>query len=63
LNHDSNPNEFNATGPADELWMQEALNAAQRALEMGDVPVGVNFFIPIGEAIERLGIHASGSST
>jgi len=32
-------------------------------VEMGDVPVGVNFFIPIGEAIERLGIHASGSST
>jgi tRNA(adenine34) deaminase len=25
---------------ADELWMQEALRAAQRALEAGDVPVG-----------------------
>ncbi len=24
----------------DELWMQEALRAAQRALEMGEVPVG-----------------------
>jgi tRNA(adenine34) deaminase len=25
---------------ADELWMEEALRAAQRALEMGEVPVG-----------------------
>jgi tRNA(adenine34) deaminase len=25
---------------SDELWMQEALIAAQRALEMGEVPVG-----------------------
>jgi tRNA(adenine34) deaminase len=25
---------------ADELWMQEALRAAQRALEAGEVPVG-----------------------
>jgi tRNA(adenine34) deaminase len=25
---------------SDELWMQEALRAAQRALEAGDVPVG-----------------------
>ncbi len=24
----------------DELWMEEALHAAQRALEMGEVPVG-----------------------
>ena len=24
----------------DELWMEEALRAAQRALEMGEVPVG-----------------------
>jgi tRNA(adenine34) deaminase len=24
----------------DELWMQEALRAAQRALEAGEVPVG-----------------------
>lgn len=35
--------EFNPSGsspPADELWMQEALNAAQRALEMNEVPVG-----------------------
>ena len=27
-------------GASDELWMQEALAAAQRALEMGEVPVG-----------------------
>ncbi|HVI11164.1 MAG TPA: tRNA adenosine(34) deaminase TadA [Candidatus Binatia bacterium] len=26
--------------PNDELWMEEALRAAQRALESGDVPVG-----------------------
>jgi tRNA(adenine34) deaminase len=26
--------------PADELWMEEALRAAQRALESGEVPVG-----------------------
>ena len=26
--------------PADELWMEEALRAAQRALEAGEVPVG-----------------------
>jgi tRNA(adenine34) deaminase len=25
---------------SDELWMQEAIRAAQRALEMGEVPVG-----------------------
>src|ERR1051326_8276182 len=28
------------TNENDELWMQEALSAAQRALEMGEVPVG-----------------------
>ena len=28
------------TGNNDELWMQEALRAAQRALELGEVPVG-----------------------
>ena len=26
--------------PSDELWMEEALRCAQRALEMGEVPVG-----------------------
>jgi tRNA(adenine34) deaminase len=31
----------NAGSPEpDELWMQEALRAAQRALDMGEVPVG-----------------------
>ncbi|MGA7381464.1 MAG: tRNA adenosine(34) deaminase TadA [Terriglobales bacterium] len=30
---------FNSS-PNDELWMEEALRAAQRALEAGDVPVG-----------------------
>ena len=29
-----------ANQDADELWMQEALRAAQRALEAGEVPVG-----------------------
>ncbi|HEY1677361.1 MAG TPA: tRNA adenosine(34) deaminase TadA [Candidatus Sulfotelmatobacter sp.] len=28
------------TSSADELWMEEALRCAQRALEMGEVPVG-----------------------
>jgi tRNA(adenine34) deaminase len=28
------------TAASDELWMQEALRAAQRALEAGEVPVG-----------------------
>jgi tRNA(adenine34) deaminase len=28
------------TSETDELWMQEALRAAQRALEAGEVPVG-----------------------
>ena len=27
-------------GPSDELWMEEALRSAQRALEAGEVPVG-----------------------
>jgi len=40
LNNDPNPNGSNAAGPADELWMQEALNAAQRALEIDEIPVG-----------------------
>lgn len=29
-----------AAGKSDELWMQEALRQAQRALEAGEVPVG-----------------------
>jgi len=36
-----NPSRPAAIAPSsDELWMQEALAAAQRALEMGEVPVG-----------------------
>jgi tRNA(adenine34) deaminase len=38
LNNESNPN--GSTRPADELWMQEALTAARRALEINEVPVG-----------------------
>jgi len=33
-------NDYSATDPRDELFMQEALRAAQRALELGEVPVG-----------------------
>jgi tRNA(adenine34) deaminase len=33
------PTAERTTGP-DELWMEEALRAAQRALEAGEVPVG-----------------------
>jgi len=29
-----------ATNASDELWMEEALRCAQRALELGEVPVG-----------------------
>jgi tRNA(adenine34) deaminase len=36
---DSITNARPASSP-DELWMEEALRAAQRALEMGEVPVG-----------------------
>jgi tRNA(adenine34) deaminase len=35
----ANPSDQQAT-PQDELWMEEALRAAQRALEAGEVPVG-----------------------
>src|SRR5215469_17466342 len=35
----SRPTELH-TGANDELWMQEALRCAQRALEAGEVPVG-----------------------
>jgi tRNA(adenine34) deaminase len=34
------PNTSASTTPADELWMEEALRSAQRALEAGEVPVG-----------------------
>jgi tRNA(adenine34) deaminase len=33
-------NDERTTTISDELWMEEALRAAQRALEMGEVPVG-----------------------
>jgi tRNA(adenine34) deaminase len=29
-----------SSGPCDELWMEEAMRCAQRALEMDEVPVG-----------------------
>ena len=34
------PNETAAHSDADELWMEEALRCAQRALAAGEVPVG-----------------------
>jgi tRNA(adenine34) deaminase len=37
--NDQRPTTGLTTGP-DELWMEEALRAAQRALEAGEVPVG-----------------------
>jgi tRNA(adenine34) deaminase len=43
----------NQTPPTtDELWMEEALRAAQRALEAGDVPVGA-VVIHNGEIVGR----------
>jgi tRNA(adenine34) deaminase len=36
----ANPSSTNAETTADELFMEEALRAAQRALEAGEVPVG-----------------------
>jgi tRNA(adenine34) deaminase len=35
---------MNATITSDELWMEEALRAALRALEIGEVPVGAVVF-------------------
>jgi tRNA(adenine34) deaminase len=40
------------TVPSDELWMEEALRAAQRALEAGEVPVGA-VVIHAGEIVGR----------
>ena len=42
LANDQRPttNNYPATDPQDELFMHEALRAAQRALEAGEVPVG-----------------------
>jgi tRNA(adenine34) deaminase len=38
-NDSERPTPAMASGP-DELWMEEALRAAQRALEAGEVPIG-----------------------
>jgi tRNA(adenine34) deaminase len=38
--HRSTGSEGQETRASDELWMEEALRAAQRALEAGEVPVG-----------------------
>lgn len=35
-----NPGDPTAPSTSDELWMEEALRCAQRALEAGEVPVG-----------------------
>ena len=43
------PSAENAAERADELWMEEALRCAQRALEAGEVPVGA--VIVCGETI------------
>jgi tRNA(adenine34) deaminase len=40
---------------ADELWMEEALRAAQRALEVGEVPVGA--VVVFQEKIVGLGFN------
>ncbi len=37
---EDNPAVKNQTPTSDELWMEEALRCAQRALELGEVPVG-----------------------
>jgi tRNA(adenine34) deaminase len=48
-----NLSDNNQTPPTtDELWMEEALRAAQRALEAGDVPVGA-VVIHNGEIVGR----------
>jgi tRNA(adenine34) deaminase len=39
LNVSEAPQQSTATNP-DELWMEEALRCARRALEAGDVPIG-----------------------
>jgi tRNA(adenine34) deaminase len=37
---DSNPQDLRSKTVSDEIWMEEALRCAQRALEAGEVPVG-----------------------
>ena len=38
---------------SDELWMEEALRAAQRALEAGEVPVGAVVVVGGGQIVGR----------
>ena len=45
-------NHQQATTAADEFWMEEALRAAQRALEAGEVPVGA-VVVHAGEIVGR----------
>jgi tRNA(adenine34) deaminase len=40
------------TVPSDECWMEEALRSAQRALEVGEVPVGA-IVVCAGEVVGR----------
>ena len=45
-------NDQQLTNPSDEFWMEEALRAAQRALEAGEVPVGA-VIVNAGEIVGR----------
>ena len=45
-------NDERPTSVSDEFWMEEALRAAQRALEAGDVPVGA-VVVHAGEIVGR----------
>jgi tRNA(adenine34) deaminase len=47
MNNDQKP-----AGASDEFWMEEALRAAQRALEAGEVPVGA-VVVHAGEIVGR----------
>jgi tRNA(adenine34) deaminase len=49
--HTVSPNQ-RPTSVSDEFWMEEALRAARRALEAGDVPVGA-VVVHAGEIIGR----------
>jgi tRNA(adenine34) deaminase len=42
----------NLKSPPDELWMEEALRCAQRALEIGEVPVGA-VVVCLGQIVGR----------
>ena len=52
LPDNSHPLSQTAAGPSDELWMEEALRCAQRALEAGEVPVGA-VVVSQGEIVGR----------